>query len=780
MENCENKLFILDIFRMSLYNVKKAAALKPENGRTKPDLPTQSGGDLACYAETFWRYFMIAYDEKEKIFYLETKKTTYAFAVFQDKVLIHLYWGKRINRNLKSNYCNAFKKRALQGSDLGNYSSDMMPLEFSTFGSADYRNPTFEITHSDGSKTSKFYFKDYEIADGKTELEGLPAVYCEKGDKVQTLTVRLHDDLKDIDAYLSYSVFEDFDAITRNVKIVNNGETVILNAALSSTVDFHGIGENADIITLDGTWTRERYINRRGIVRGNQNVDSKVGASSAFHNPFMAICDKGATESSGKVYGFSLVYSGNFTAGMEVAPYGNGRAYIGINPFGFGYKLETNESFQTPEAVLVYSSEGLGGMSRIYHKLYRKRLCRGKYRDSERFVLINNWEATYFNFNEEKIVEIAKKASQIGIDTMVLDDGWFGKRVNDRAGLGDWVENPDRLPNGLKGLAERVNQLGMRFGLWFEPEMVNPDSDLYRAHPDWIIHSPGRDSSLVRNQYTLDLSRKEVCDYIIEAVSAVLDKANIEYIKWDMNRYMTEVGSAVLPFDRQGEVMHRYILGLYYVLETIVNKYPNVLFESCASGGGRFDPGMLYYMPQTWTSDDTDAEERLKIQYGTSLVYPYSSMGAHVSACPNHQIGRTTPFEMRCNVAMVGQFGFELDLNRCTDGEIEIAKEAVKEYRALQKIFHYGDCYRLMSPFETDLSVVEFISEDKNDVVICIDSQKAVPNAPDIYIYPEGLDEDSAYLMGGEIYGGDYLMNNGILFTNGRHHLSTRLKLKKV
>ena len=413
----------------------------------------------------------------------------------------------------------------------------------------------------------------------------------------------------------------------------------MLCGAMSAAVDFYGMADS-DILTLDGTWTRERQITRKRITSGNQCVESRCGASSAYHSPFMAVCSKDAAETQGDVYGFSLVYSGDFVAGVELDAYNTARAYIGINPFQFSYTLERNDTFRTPEAVLVYSANGIGEMSRIYHKLYRTRLCRGKYRDSERFVLINNWEATYFDFNEEKLVKIAEKAAQIGIDTMVLDDGWFGKRTADNAGLGDWVENPDRLPNGLRGLADKINALGMRFGLWFEPEMVNPDSDLYRAHPDWILHAKGRQSSLVRNQLTLDLSRKDVCDYITEAVSDVLNKANIEYVKWDMNRYMSEVGSSELPADRQGEVKHRYMLGLYSVLETLTQRFPNVLFESCASGGGRFDPGMLYYMPQTWTSDDSDAAERLRIQYGTSIVYPYSSMGAHVSAVPNHQIGR--------------------------------------------------------------------------------------------------------------------------------------------
>ena len=719
---------------------------------------------------------MIIFDNN--IFYLQTRNTTYSFGVLDNKLLLHFYWGKRI-KFVPNDIMNNYKRRNVMAYDCGKYSSDGLPLEYSTFGSADLRLPTFGAVYSDGSRITKLLYKDYHLKKGKPQIKGLPSTYCEENDNVETLTVHLHDELKNVDVYLSYSVFEDLDVITRNVKIVNNGEKFILDTALTANVDFYGLGDS-DIITLDGTWTRERYINRRKIVHGNQNVDSRCGASSAYHNPFMAICDKDTTESHGNVYGFSLVYSGNFTAGVEMNSYNCARAYIGINPFGFEFVLENGEEFNTPEAVLVYSSDGLGGMSRIYHKLYRTRLCRGKYRDADRFVLINNWEATYFNFDEEKIVNIAKKASQIGIDTMVLDDGWFGKRISDNAGLGDWVENPDRLPNGLKGLADKINKLGMHFGLWFEPEMVNPDSDLFRAHPDWILHTKGREVSLTRNQYTLDLSRKEVCDYIIDSVSSVLEKANIEYVKWDMNRYMSEVGSATLPPEKQGEVYHRYILGLYYVLETITQKFPNVLFESCASGGSRFDPAMLYYMPQTWTSDDTDAVERLKIQYGTSMVYPYSAMGAHVSACPNHQMGRTTPFRMRCNVAMLGQFGFELDLNKCTEEELETAKEAVKKYRELQKIFHGGECYRLNSPFESDLSAMEFISEDKKTVILSINSVKATAYSPDEYIKLQGLEPDGIYIIDGIEYDGSYLMSNGIMIRNDTEHISKTFVIKRV
>ncbi len=721
---------------------------------------------------------MIFFDSKENVFYLETQNTTYAFAVFQEKVLVHLYWGQRIQHNLKNDYCRKFKRKNMCAYDLDDFASEVMPLEFSTFGSADLRLPSFTAEHNDGSRITKLYYAEHEITDGKKGLEGLPATYCEEGDRVQTLTVRLHDELKNIDVYLNYSVFEELDAVTRSVRVVNNGERFILDTAMSATVDFFGLVDS-DIITLDGAWCRERYVNRREIVHGIQSVESRVGASSAYHNPFIAVCDNTATENYGNVYGFNLIYSGNFTAGVEQGAYNSARAYIGINPFGFDYVLEKGDSFVTPEAVLVYSHEGIGGMSRIYHKLYRTRLCRGRYRDTDRFVLINNWEATYFDFNEEKIVNIAKKASEIGIDTMVLDDGWFGKRTSDEAGLGDWVENPDRLPNGLKGLAEKVNALGMRFGLWFEPEMVNPDSDLFRAHPDWILHTKGRPSSLNRHQLTLDLSREDVCEYIIDSVSSVLGKANIEYVKWDMNRYMSEAGSALLSAEHQGEVMHRYILGLYHVLETITQRFPNILFESCSSGGSRFDGGMLYYMPQTWTSDDTDAVERLKIQYGTSIVYPYSAMGAHVSACPNHQLKRTTPFKMRCNVALAGQFGFELDLNKCSESEIETAKTTIKQYKELREVFHRGDCYRLRSPFDGNYSVNEFISQDRSTVVVCINSRVAVANSPDEYIRLDGLDGSAQYRLGDEVYSGNWLMNKGYLVTNDTEHASEILVFTK-
>lgn len=724
---------------------------------------------------------MIKFDKENEIFYLNTKSTTYAMGVWNGEKLLHRYWGKRLVNPLNKTDLGDYKRRGFEAVDLQGGNSDIVPFEYSVFGNADMRIPSAEFRFADGSRVSNLTYKGYEIIDGKPALEGLPATYCEEGDKVETLTIHLEDTYQNVDVFLSYSVFEDFDAITRSTKIVNRGERLLLDSAMSATVDFYGSPER-EILHLDGAWMRERSVVRQPIVAGNQGINSRYGCSNMFHNPFIALCDKNADENHGDVYGFNLVYSGNFTAGAESNPFNGLRAYIGINPTNFQFVLEKGDSFRTPEAVLVYSAKGIGEMSRIYHKLYRTRLCRGRFRDTERFVLINNWEATYFDFNEDKIVEIAEKAAKIGIDTMVLDDGWFSSRIDDKNGLGDWYENRDRLPNGLEGLAKRINALGMRFGLWFEPEMVNPGTELYKNHPDWILHTKGRKPSQARNQLTLDFSRDDVCDYIIDTLSGILSRANIEYIKWDMNRCMSEPGSAFWDGEHQGEVMHRYILGLYRVLETLTQRFPNVLFESCSSGGSRFDAGMLYYMPQTWTSDDSDAVERLKIQYGTSIVYPFSSMGAHVSAVPNHQVGRITSFDMRCNVAMAGQFGFELDLNKCTEEELKTAERAIKTYRELGEVFHKGDCYRLKSPFESDVCAIEFVSEDKNTVILTVNCDRATPNAPDEYIKLCGLDENAIYTLEGtdKRFGGDYLMNIGRHFVNNRENQSITAVYRRV
>jgi alpha-galactosidase len=457
------------------------------------------------------------------------------------------------------------------------------------------------------------------------------------------------------------------------------------------------------------------------------------------------------------------VYSGNFLAQVEVDQFRTARVSMGINPFDFTWLLESGESFQTPEVVMVYSDQGLNGMSQTYHELYRTRLARGSFRDRERPILINNWEATYFDFNEEKIMNIARTAAELGIELFVLDDGWFGERDDDRRSLGDWTVNRRKLPNGLDGLAKQVNELGLQFGLWIEPEMVSPNSELYRKHPDWCLHVPNRPRSEGRNQLVLDYSRQDVCDYMIETISNVLASAPITYVKWDMNRHMTEVGSAALPPERQRETAHRYMLGLYRVMEEITSRFPHILFESCSGGGGRFDPGILYYMPQTWTSDNTDAVSRLKIQYGTSLVYPISVMGAHVSAVPNHQVGRMTSLTMRGHVSMSGNFGYELDITKLTETEKQIIKEQVAFYKDVRRLVQFGTFYRLLSPFEGNEAAWMFVSEDQSEALVAYFRVLAEANAPLSYLRLKGLDPNQDYEIEGlGVYGGDELMYAGV------------------
>jgi alpha-galactosidase len=515
---------------------------------------------------------------------------------------------------------------------------------------------------------------------------------------------------------------------------------------------------------LSGAWVRERHMERRALAPGMQGVESRRGASSHNDNPFIALLSKGADEDHGDVYGFNLVYSGSFTAQAEVEQYGTTRVTMGINPFNFSWLLEPGQQFQTPEAVMVYSSAGLGAMSRTYHRLYRTRLCRGKFRDAARPVLVNNWEATYFDFNAEKIESIAEAGRELGIELFVLDDGWFGKRDSDNSSLGDWIVDSSKLPSGLEDLAQRVRKLGLQFGLWFEPEMISPDSDLYRKHPDWCLHVPDRRRTEGRQQLVLDFSREDVCDAIAEMVTKILNSAPITYVKWDMNRNMTEIGSALLPPERQKETAHRYMLGLYRVLDRITAQFPHILFESCSGGGGRFDPGMLYYMPQTWTSDNSDAVSRLKIQYGTSIVYPTSSMGAHVSAVPNHQVGRITSLEMRGHVAMSGNFGYELDLTKFSERENEIVKAQVALYKDIRHLVQFGDFYRLLSPFEGNETAWMIVSEDQSEAAVFFFKVLAEPNEAIKRLRLKGLDPEADYRLvdDGQTYGGDYLMYAGV------------------
>ena len=659
---------------------------------------------------------------------------------------------------------------------------EAIPQEYPGYGSTDLRSPSIELQFADGTTATDFRYDSHNIYLGKNKLNGLPSTYVEDEKEATTLELILVDSLKNVKLILSYSVFEEFDAITRSVKIINeSNEEVKITRVLSANIDFRD--SDYELIQLSGAWARERHIVRSRIRSGSQSVESRRGSSSHAQNPFMALVRKDTTEQNGDAYGFSLVYSGNFLANVEVDMYENARAQIGINPFDFTWILEEGEEFKAPEAVLVYSNEGLTGMSHIYNCLYGKRLCRGEYRDKIRPILINNWEATYFDFNEIKIKEIAKEAKNLGIELFVLDDGWFGKRDDDNSSLGDWFVNEDKLKGGLNKLATQINEMGLQFGLWFEPEMVSPISELYKEHPDWCLHIPGRNRSEARRQLILDFSREDVCNYIIEKISEVLSSAPISYVKWDMNRNMSEIGSAKLPANRQREVAHRYMLGLYKVLEEITTRFPHVLFESCSGGGGRFDPGMLYYMPQTWTSDNTDAIERLKIQFGTSMVYPNASIGCHVSDVPNHQVDRITPIETRGVVAMSGNFGYELDITKLPECEKEIIKEQVKLYKEIRETIQFGKYYRLSSPFENNDAAWMYISKDCEEIIVSFVRTLAKPNPKFVSLKLVGLDENSDYEIRGEnlIVGGDELMNIGLNVPELKGDYQAKMwRLKKV
>ncbi len=723
----------------------------------------------------------IIFDESKRIFHLQTKKTSYIFGFLTPNTPVHLYWGKRLNTTPDYQQLIALYKTnrwarsftAVDGFDESGkaISRDCLPMEFSTFGNSDLRQPTFHAKYPDGSRISDFTYKKHEIVDGKPELKGLPTTYVECDCEAQTLLLTLNDELTGLDVVLQYTVFPEYNAITRSYKVVNNGENrATVETLLSFTMDFQRT--DFDMLQLSGAWARERQVQRVPLMLGDVSIQSRRGASSNIHNPFIALVSKNADEQNGDAYGFNLVYSGNFLAGACCDPYNTARVYMGINPFDFSWQLDADEELQSPEVVLVYSSEGIGEMSRIYHRLYRNRLCKSKFKNEERSCLINNWEATYFDFNEEKIVSIAKKAAQSDIKLFVLDDGWFGKRDDDTTSLGDWFVDTNKLPNGISGLCEKINALGMKFGLWFEPEMISPVSKLYEAHPDWCIHVKDRKRTLSRNQLMLDLSRDDVCNYIINSVNSVLDSANIQYVKWDYNRNMSNVGSALLPPDRQGEFYHRYILGLYKVMDAITSAHPDILFESCSGGGGRFDPGMLYYMPQAWTSDNTDALARLSIQYGTSLCYPYCTMGAHVSVVPNHQVRRTTPFDMRGYVAMPGQFGYELDVTKLSEEDFAQIKAQVAFYEKYGEVFHKGDLYRLKNPTDGNITSIEFVSEDKNTAIVMNYSTLGIANTQVEYIHLCGLEPNAQYKLSrnGELWAGETLMNIGIPFTPGQDY----------
>lgn len=709
----------------------------------------------------------IIFHTQAREFHLYNNEISYIIKILDNNQLGNLYYGKRITDQTSFSHLLEKEYKPLGTyvfEDNADFSLQYIKQEYPAYGTTDFRYPAYEIEQENGSKITDFQYTSHHIFKGKKLIEGLPATYTESDDEAETLEVVLFDQLINADIVLSYTIFKDAPVITRSVKFINNGmEQTYINIAMSLNVDLPDC--NYSMLHLTGAWSRERHISRRKLEKGTQSISSMRGASSSEHNPFIALSHLNADEVSGDVYGFSLIYSGNFLAQVEVDSHDTTRIIMGIHPHMFRWTLEAGCSFSTPEAVMVYSNEGFGKMSRAFHKLFRTRLVRGVWRDQVRPILINNWEATGCNFDEDKILKIVEPARKLGIELFVLDDGWFGNRNDDRAGLGDWYVNREKLPNGINGLADKIEALGMKFGLWFEPEMVNMDSDLYRDHPDWILATPGRKQSHGRNQYVLDFSRPEVVQYIYESMARVLGESIISYVKWDMNRYITECYSVSAISSKQGEIMHRYILGVYNLYERLTSEFPEILFESCASGGARFDPGMLYYAPQGWTSDDTDAIERVKIQYGTSLVYPVCCMGAHVSEVPNQQLLRITPIETRANVAYFGAFGYELDLNELDEDEIEKVRKQVIFAKRHRELIQKGNFYRLRSPFEGNGAAWMIVSENRGETLVGYYQFMNEANQGYKRVKLEGLEPSTLYSISGKdnyCYG-DELMNVGLI-----------------
>ena len=691
----------------------------------------------------------IIFHKQSKCFHLYNNEVSYIMRIMENGQLENLYYGKKIHDKEDFAYFHDEAMRSQMSvciPEPGLLSMQYTRQEYPSYGTGDYRSPAVTIAQENGSRIIDFKYAGHEIYSGKKEILPLPATYVEGKEEAETLEVTLHDNVMDTDLILSYTIYEAYPVIARNTKFVHKGkEKIVLERAMSASVEF--LDMDYEMVQLSGGWSRERYVKNRKLEMGIQSIQSLNGTCcGAEHNPFFALKRPHTTESQGEVYGFSLVYSGNYLGQVEVSTFDMTRVMMGINPEDFSWELKSGESFQTPEVVMVYSDKGLNKMSQTYHRLYRKRLMHGEWRDKARPILLNNWEATYFDFNEEKILTIAKKAKEAGVELFVLDDGWFGARNDDYRGLGDWYVNLEKLPDGISGLSKKVEELGLKFGLWVELEMVNKDSDLYRAHPDWIISAPNRFESHARHQNVLDFSRKEVVDYIYEMIAKVIRESSISYIKWDMNRYMSEPYSKGSAPCEQGKVMHKYILGVYDLYTRLTTEFPHILFESCASGGARFDPAMLYFAPQTWCSDDTDASERTKIQYGTSYVYPIVSMGSHVSAVPNHQMHRITPIETRANVAYFGTFGYELDLNLLSDAEIEKVKKQIafmKEHRELIQMD--GDFYRLLSPFEGNETAWMIVSSDKTQAVAAFYQRLNKVNASWLRLKLDGLDANTKY-----------------------------------
>jgi len=709
----------------------------------------------------------ITYFENERIFKLDTKNTSYVIGIADKEGFVgHAYYGKKLGNDALSYLMRIYESFGTPETNNRDRLSfyDAFPMEYPTHGIGDFRESALRVEDVNGHWANKLTYRSYEIFKGKKKLAGLPATWCEQDEDCETLELTLEDKEAKLAVVLSYSVFNDVDAVVRHARIINESDkTVYVTKAMSASFDIDN--NEFDKIVLYGSWARERHIDRTPVSYGIQMSRSSRGEGGHQEHAFTALLEKNTDQNKGEVYGMDLIYSGNFRTLQERNQFDNIRMMTGINPEDFRWELTAGADFQTPEAVLVYSNEGIGGMSRIFHDLYRNHLIRGYYRDKKRPILINNWEATYFNFNTEKLLAIAKQAAPLGIEMLVMDDGWFGNRFDDNRALGDWEVNEEKLEGGLKHLVDEVNKLGLKFGIWFEPEMISPESKLYEEHPDWAFTVPGRVPGLARNQLVLDISREDVADYMYEKVAKVLRSANIEYVKWDMNRPLADIASAALPKERQGEIFHRYVLGVYRMQERLITEFPNLLLENCSGGGARFDAGMLYYSPQIWCSDDTDAVERLTIQEGTALIYPLSAMGAHVSDCPNHTVGRTTPFATRGAVALAGTFGYELDITKISEEDRNQIPEQTKMYHKYNDLVRTGDYYRMASYRENHYyDAYMVVSKDKTEALATYVCVKRRPNPRSRGLKFLGLAPEKTYRIEGEdrTYLGSTLMNAGI------------------
>lgn len=705
--------------------------------------------------------------EIKYIFKLDTPNTSYILGIVDEEGFVgHFYYGALLNDyNLGPNFY--FYDYPWLPSKMNRERcafNDYFLMEYPTHGLGDFRESCLNIESSEGYNASGLTFESFEMLSGKPGLDGLPASFGSE-EEVNTLVLHCQDKPAGLKIDLFYSVFLDEDVITRSVRITNQGNSdAYITKIYSACLDMED--RDFEIVTLHGSWGRERY--KECLKVGHQKISAESirGVSSHQDHPFMMLKTEGTNEDMGEVYAMNFVYSGNFKATVMDNQFDVTRMTMGIHPEDFRWCLKKGESFQAPEVVMVYSGEGIGKMTRTFHDFYRKHLIRSPYLHQKRPILINNWEATYFDFDTDKLISIAKEASKLGIEMLVMDDGWFGNRFDDNSSLGDWIVNEDKLKGGLKYLVDEVNKLGMKFGIWFEPEMVCPDSDLFRNHPDWAVSIPGRDPVRARNQLVLDYSRKDVRDYIFDLISKVLHSANVEYVKWDMNRALTDLGSVALSSERMGELSHRFVLGMYELQGRLIKEFPNLLLENCSSGGGRFDPGMLYFSPQIWCSDDTDAIERLTIQEGTALIYPLSTMGAHVSDCPNHMTARTTPFETRGHVALAGTFGYELDVTRISEEDRNMIPSQVEMYHKYNDLIREGDYYRIASYSENKLyDCFGAVAKDKSEALYIFVRVMSRINYKKRRIMFKGLDPEKKYRIEGEdcIYTGDVLMKAGYL-----------------